>query len=168
MIIFIGLNLAIAFLLQSTGILQMPLIADMMMYVGVTLLISCFIATISNVKKIPFKLRYDLFAVAALLVWLSYWPDSFRDGSPIFKYYPLYFAFISAFFSLLFITKRDQMDDDAIIFLQWLSDSGRFNPILIMLAVMISLALPKHFMLFPLAISLWVLRFTLASCLNNE
>jgi len=118
--------------------------------------------------KLSYKVRYDMFAVGALLVWFSYWPPFFRVESPIFYLYPLYFSLITALFSLIFITKRDQIDADALLWLQWLSDSGRFNPVVIMLGVIISLALPQQFMLFPLAISLLVLRFSLACCLNNE
>ena len=126
------------------------------------------IASWFKFDKIPFKLRYDLFGVGALLVWFSYWPPFFRFGSPLFQYFAMYFAFITALFSVVFITKRENMDPDAVALLQWLSDSGRFNPVVIMIAVMISLALPQHFLLFPVTVTILVMRFALASCLNNE
>ena len=86
----------------------------------------------------------------------------------MFQYFPMYFSFITAFFSVVFITKRENMAPDAVTLLQWLSDSGRFNPIVIMIAVMISLVLPQYFLLFPVTVTILVMRFALACCLNNE
>jgi len=154
--------------LQEDSAVRFWLLSDYSFYLGLVLLTSCFIAAVAKFKRFPYKLRYDLFAAAALLIWFSQWPPFFRVNSPVFLYYPLYFAFITAFLSLVFITKRDRMDEDAVVVLQWLSDSGRFNPIVIMLAVMGSLWFPEHFMLFPVAMTLWVVRFTLACCLDEE
>ena len=168
MFIFIFLNLYIGFLLQEESFFYNLLSSDFSLYTGIGLLVVNFIASWFKFSKIPFKLRYDLFAVGSLLIWFSYWPPFFRFGSPMFQYFPMYFAFITALFSVVFITKRENMDSDAVTMLQWLSDSGRFNPIFIMIAVMVSLALPQQFLLFPVTITLLVMRFALACCLNNE
>lgn len=168
MIIFIFLSLYIAIILQESDVMYDILASDYSIYIGSVLLISCFIATATNFKRFPFKLRYDLFASSALLIWFSYWPDFFRDGSPVFTLYPLYFALITALFSLFFITKRERIDEDALVFLQWLSDSGRFNPSVLMVGIMASLWFPEFFMLFPVLVTLWVVRYTLACCLDNE
>jgi len=156
------------FFLKDESPFKTLLMSDYSLFSGVTLLIGSFIASWFKWKKISFKFRYDLFAVGSLLVWFSYWPPFFRFGSPMFEYYPLYFAFITALFSIFFITKLENMDPDAVTFLQWLSDSGRFNPIIIMVGVVISLAMPEHFLLYPVTITLLVMRFALASCLENE
>ena len=168
MFVFILLNLCLGFFLNKGSLFYTLLISDISLYAGIFLLLSNVLATWFKYRKISFKLRYDLFAVGALLVWISSWPPFFRFGSPVFQYFPLYFAFITALFSIIFITKGENMDPDAVKLLQWLSDSGRFNPVIIMIAVMISLALPQHFLLFPVTITLLVMRFALASCLNNE
>ena len=168
MFIFIIFNLFIGFLLKEDSFFHTLLLSDYSLYTGIVLLVTNLIASWFKFNKIPFKLRYDLFGVGSLLVWFSYWPPFFRFGSPMFQYFPMYFAFITALFSVVFITARENMDPDAVTLLQWLSDSGRFNPIIIMIAVMISLALPQYFLLFPVTITLLVMRFALASCLNNE
>ena len=168
MFIFIFLNLVVTFIFKLDSSIGLLFWSEFTLYFGMALLLLNFIATATKLKIFPFKLRYDLFAVGALLVWFSYWPPFFREGTPVFDIFPLYFAFISALFSLLFITKRENMDPDAVIFMQWLSDSGRFNPLVIMLGVMVSLAFPQHFLLFPVTITLWVTRFALACSLNNE
>lgn len=168
MFIFIVLNLCLGFFLEYKSLFQALLLSEWSLYLGVFLLLSNLAGTWFKVKKIPFKLRYDLFAVGALLVWTSYWPPFFRVGSPVFLYFPFYFAFITALFSILFITKQENIDPQAVVFLQWLSDSGRFNPIVIMVGVIISLVFPTHFLLFPTTVTLLVMRFALASCLDNE
>lgn len=168
MYLFIFLNLCIAFVLKDDGVLRAIFLSDYSLYLGGALLFFNFIISCAKYKKIAYKLRYDLFAVGALLVWFSYWPAFFREGSPLFYLYPLYFALITALFSLVFIKEPDHIDPDALVWLQWLSDSGRFNPAIIMLSVCISLFFPQHFMLFPLTVSLLIMRYTLACCLQNE
>ena len=168
MFIFICLNLYLGFLLKEESFFYNLLSSDFSLYTGIGLLVVNFIASWFKFSKIPFKLRYDMFAVGSLFVWISYWPPFFRFGSPMFQYFPMYFAFITALFSVVFITKRENMDPDAVTLLQWFSDSGRFNPIVIMIAVMISLALPQHFLLYPVTVTILIMRFALASCLNNE
>jgi hypothetical protein len=168
MFVFIILNLCIVFLLKIESPLNTLFLSDYSLYSGLVLLLVTFFDAALGFKKIPFKLRYDLFALGALLVWLWYWPPFFRVGSPVFYYFSLYFAFITAFCSLIFFTKREQIDPEVVIFLHWLSDSGRFNPIVIMIGVVIGLAVPQHFILFPVFITLLVTRFALACSLANE
>lgn len=168
MYIFILVNLFIGFLLAKKTPLYDFLLSDISLYLGCFLLLFSFLLTGLKRKILPYKLRYDLFAVGSVLVWFAYWPPYFIYGSPLFDYFPLYFAFITALFSIVFITKRENMDPDAITFLQWLSDSGRFHPAIIMLGVIIGLAMPRHFLLFPATLTIFIMRFTLASCLDNE
>jgi len=168
MYVFILLNLCIALFLKDINALRMFFLSDYALYIGGSMMIINFITTLTPIKKIAYKVRYDLFAVGALLVWIAYWPPFFREGSPIFYLYPLYFALITALFSLVFINKRERIDADALEWLEWLSDSGRFNPLIIMFSVSVSLFLPNQFILFPLTISLLVMRYTLACCLDNE
>ncbi|MFK5948116.1 MAG: hypothetical protein QM500_05030 [Methylococcales bacterium] len=168
MYIFILLNLLMAFVLKNDNIIRMFFLSDYALYLGEGLLAINFIAAWIKLKKISYRMRYDLFAVGALLIWFAYWPPFFRQDSPLFYIYPLYFALITALFSLVFIKKPEQIKPDERAWLQWLSDTGRFNPFIIMVCVAISLFLPQQFMLFPLTISLLVMRFALACCLDNE
>jgi len=168
MYLFILLNLSMAFFLKDDNIFRTVFLSDYALYLGGGLLTLTFVASWIKFNKISYLIRYDLFAVGALLVWFSYWPPFFRVGSPLFYLYPSYFSLITALFSLAFIKKREHIDTDALDWLQWLSDSGRFNPLIIKACVAISLFLPEQFMLFPLTISLLVMRFALACCLDNE
>jgi hypothetical protein len=168
MYIFILVNLCLGFLLEKKTPLHSFLLSDYIFYFACFLMLLTLLATAFKYKKINYKWRYDLFAVGAVLVWFSYWPAFFRFATPMFDLFPLYFAFITAFFSIVFITKRENIDPNALTFLQWLSDSGRFNPVIVMIAVIIGLAIPGHFLLFPASLTILALRYTLARCLDNE
>ena len=168
MLTFILLNLCVAFLLKTDFFTLSFFQSKFSFFIGITLLIVNFVAMAIKFKKLPFKWRYDLFAVGSVLVWLFYWPPFFRVESPVFYSFLLYFAFISALFSTVFVTKRENMEPEAIDYLQWLSNSGRFNPLIIMIGVMISLAFPQHFLLFPITVTLLVIRYSLACCLNEK
>ncbi|KAF3981691.1 MAG: hypothetical protein HFP81_03565 [Methylococcales symbiont of Hymedesmia sp. n. MRB-2018] len=168
MYIFILVNLYLGFLLETKTPLHQILFSDYTFYFGCFLLLLTLFASSFKYIKIRYKLRYDLFAVGATLVWFSYWPAFFRYATPMFDIYPLYFAFITALFSVVFISKRENIDPATLTFLQWLSDSGRFHPVIVMIAVIIGLAMPRNFLLFPAALTILIMRFTLASCLDNE
>ncbi len=168
MFVFIFLSLYLGFLLEDESLFRSLLSSSYSLYFGIFLQIANFLAACLKFEKIGFKFRYDLFAVGSILVWFAYWPPFFRFGSPIFDALPVYFAFITSAVSILYITNKRSVDPDALVWLQWLSDSGRFNPLIIMLGTMISLVLPEHFLLFPVAITMWVMRFALACSLNNE
>lgn len=168
MFIFIAINLFIGFLLPTTGTIYNFMTSDYALFIGCFLMLVNIIATGLKYKKIPYQLRYDLYAVGATLVWFAYWPPYFRYAATVFDLFPLYFVFMTAFLNLVLITKKENITSDSVIFLQWLSDSGRFHPILVKIFVMIGLATPHYFILFPVAMTILVIRFTLASCLDNE
>ncbi|MCF6203149.1 MAG: hypothetical protein L3J59_05675 [Methylococcaceae bacterium] len=137
-------------------------------YAGILLLILNFIAIGIQTKKIHFSLCYDLFAVGSILVWLSYWPPFFREGSPIFYVFSLYFAFITAFLSLLFKAQKESMSIDEIKNLQMLANYRLASPLVFLTVVIMSLAFPEHFLLFPVAITLLIIRFSLTDCLYTK
>lgn len=168
MFIFILLNLCLSFLLKTESSFITFFASDFSLYFGILLLITSLIATGFKFKTIAFRFRYDAFATGSILIWFAYWPPFFTQGNPMFEYFPLYFAFMGAFFSLIFNTKAENIDPEMLSLLQWLSDSGRFNPILIMIAIILSLLFPQYFLLFPVTMTLFITRYALANCLNNE
>lgn len=165
MYFFILLNLAIAYLIAYEVSVLHFLLSDMAFYAGIICIATTLV--LAGIGKLSAGLWYDLFACGTTLVWLPYWYPDFRDGSPVFFYFPLFFALISALFSLLFIKQRDQIDEQTLEFLQWLSDSGRFNPVLIVVFVLVGVFLKRHFMLYPAAMALLVMRYALARCLQE-
>lgn len=165
MVVFIIMNLAIGYVVNTEVNLSAVLAFDFPIYVGAVCMgIAVLLAWF---KKVSCHVWYDLFASGSLLVWLPYWYPDFREGSPVFFFIPLYFALVCAFFFLAFVRKRDQIDEDTINFLQWLSDSGRFNPYIIAAFVAAGLFLKDHFLVYPVAVTMFAMRYALASSLQE-
>lgn len=164
MFLFILLNLGCSYLVENEVRWLAWLINDGVMIGGMVLVaLAAFFAVIN---RLSCHVRYDLFASGTLLIWLPYWYPDFREGSPVFFFLPLYFALLSAFCWLVFVKKKEDIDQQTLDFMQWLSDSGRFNPLIIALAVLAGLYFKQHFLLYPAAVTLWVLRYALASSIE--
>jgi len=163
--IFIALSLAISFLAQTASPLQNLLIAPAFIYFGTTLAIICIAGSI--LKKLPTRIYFDLFASSTLLVWFAYWKTLFfKDDSPVFFAYPLYFAFMTAFVSLAFINRRHNIDAQSFRQMRTLSAKSMLQPWIIMTVTLVTLALPQHYLLYPTLMTLLIFNFALTRCLE--
>ncbi len=164
--IFISLSLAICFLAQTASPLQNLLIAPEFIYIGVALAVISMVSSIF--KQLSTRMCFDIFASSSLLIWFAYWKTLFfKDDSPVFYAYPLYFAFMTAFVSLFFISQRHTIDAASFRQMQALAAKSKLQPWIIMTATLISLALPEHYMLYPVIMTLLIFRFALARCLEH-
>lgn len=164
--LFISLSLAFSFIVQNASPLQSLLESTAFNYTGITLAI-CSIAGIV-LKKLPAKICYDVFASGALLAWFGLWKPLFNDDSPIFYFYPLYFAFMTAFVSLFFIQRPQVIDYETLRYIKYISRKYKLPPWLVMVGVLMSLALHQHFLLFPIMMTLLIMRFALTSYLEQH
>lgn len=163
--LFIALSLTLSFLAQTASPLQNMLITPVFIYIGTALAVICIAGSI--LKKLPTRIYFDLFAASTLIIWFAYWKTLFfKDDSPVFYSYPLYFAFMTAFVSLAFISKRHKIDAQSFHQMQTLSAKSKLQPWIIMTATLGSLALPEHYLLYPILMTLLILRFALASCME--
>jgi hypothetical protein len=117
---------------------------------------------------LPALIWYDIFSSSTLIVWFAYWKPLFKDDSPVFFFYPLYFALMTAFVSLFFIGQRHKIDDESFRLMLSLSKKNISQPWVVMLCVLGSLELQQHFMLYPTLMTLLIMRFALASCLEGR
>jgi hypothetical protein len=163
---FIALSLAFSFIVQSTNPLQSLLSSSTFNYIGIALTAGSIVGML--LKKLPVKIWYDIFASGALLAWFGYWKPLFYDDSPIFFFYPLYFAFMAAFVSLFFIQKCQVIDYETFCYMKSFSDGNKLPPWLVMTGVLVSLALHQHYLLFPIMMTLLIIRFALASCIERH
>ncbi len=127
---------------------------------GLFLLAGCF-------KKLPGGIWHDGFACCGLWVWYGYWEPLFSQGSPQFHLFPLYFAVLCAWMLLAVINKSryfDAQSRDALRYLQ--KYLARFDTCLAAGGVLISLALPEHYLLYPIIMTLFIIRGTLERCLE--
>ncbi len=86
----------------------------------------------------------------------------------MFFFYPLYFSILTALVSLYVINARDKIDKDSLIIMQSLVNKAIIQPWVIMLCLFLSLEAKQNFMLFPTLITLFVIRYSLASYLKGR
>jgi hypothetical protein len=164
--LFITLSLALCFMVQTASPLQSALVTPLLIYLSFALAIISIFGSLF--KKLPALIWYDIFSSSTLLVWFAYWKPLFKDDSPIFFFYPLYFALMTAFVSLFFIGRRDKIDDESFRLMQFFSKKNIIQPWLVMLCVLVSLELQQHFMLYPVMMTLLIIRYALAGCLEDR
>ena len=153
-------------MVQTGSVLQNALIAPLWIYAGLAAAVTGIFGSLF--KKMSSLIWYDIFSSSALLVWFAYWKPLFKDDSPVFFFYPVYFALMTAFVSLFFIAQRDKIDDESLRLMRGLAENSIIKPWVIMLAVLGSLEVLQQFMLFPVMMTLLIMRFTLAGCLEGR
>jgi len=153
-------------MVQTASSLQSVLVTPVLIYIGLAVAITSVLGSLF--KKLPAIIGYDIFSSSTLLVWFAYWKPLFKDDSPVFFFYPVYFALMTAFVALFFIGQRHKIDDESFRFMQSLYKKSIIQPWVIMLCVLGSLELQQHFMLYPVMMTLLIMRFALASCLEGR
>jgi hypothetical protein len=164
--LFIVFSLTLCFLVQTASPSQDILAGSLLMYISLAIAIISIFGSVF--KKIWVIMCYDIFSSSTLLVWFCYWKPSFKDDSPIFFFYPLYFALFTAFVSLFFISQRHKIDEVSFGFMQSLAKKSLIQPWVVMVFVLGSLAFQENFTLYPVMMTLLIIRFTLASCLDGR
>ena len=164
--LFIALSLALCFMVQTGSSLQNVLVSPLLIYIGLAVAIISIFGSLF--KKLPALIWYDIFSGSTLILWFAYWKPLFKDDSPVFFFYPLYFALMTAFVSLFFIGQRHRIDDESFRLMLSLSKKNIIQPWVVMLCVLGSLELQQHFMLYPTLMTLLIMRFVLASCLEGR
>ena len=164
--LFIVLSLALCFMVQSASSLQNLLVTPLLIYISLGVAIISVFGSLF--KKLSVMMWYDIFSSSTLLVWFAYWKPIFKDDSPVFFFYPLYFALMTAFVSLFFTGQRHKIDHESFRLMQLLSKKSIIQPWVLMICVLGSLELQQHFMLYPTMMTLLIMRFALASCLKGS
>jgi hypothetical protein len=164
--LFIVLNLALTFFAQTNNafksILLMPLLTDISLGVALISLVGTLF------KKTRNLIWYDLYSSAVLLVWFANWQSYFKEDSPMFFFYPLYYSILTALISLYVINARDKIDKDSLVIMQSLVNKAIIQPWVIMLCLYLSLEAKENFMLFPTLMTLYVIRYSLANYLKGR
>jgi hypothetical protein len=119
-------------------------------------------------KKISYTFWYDMLACCILLTWFSYWQQFFNKGAPMFFFFPLFFAVMVAFVDFKFINKKAYFDLDSIETIKFYSQLNFLNPVLIISALLISILIPQHFLLFPVLMNALIVRYTITNCLDRN
>jgi hypothetical protein len=180
MYIFIVFSLALCFLLQTNSPLLLYFESPFVIYGGLAVAIVALACVI--LKKGPSKVWHDVFVSSALIVWYAYWPSifntysddapvmndelpMFNEDSPVFFFFPIYFVFMAAFVELFFGGRRHKGDLSTLGQMQELAKRLTIKSWALMVLVLVSLALPQHYTLYPVAVTVLLIHFELSNFL---
>ncbi len=166
MLLFIVFSLALCFVVQMASSLQGLLIAPFVIYMGIFLAIVSVLGIVF--KKGPATIWHDLFSSGTLLAWFAYWHSLFQDQAPFFFFFPLYFVFLAAFIELMALGPKPHIDNSSLKQMQAFANNNIVQPWVIMVAVLVSLKLPEHFLLYPVLMTLLLIRLALSRYLNRS
>lgn len=164
--IFILSCLAIGYLAVDTHPLLAYLMAPAIVPAGCVVLAICFAGLL--IDKPPYVNWHDLFASAALVVWFAYWHRYFETDAPMFVYFPYYLAFIALFTVVFFIEQRKNLDRETLEIMQKIALWKRPLSLVTMSLVLVSLELTEHFLLFPVAMTLFIIKFSFIECVRQD
>jgi hypothetical protein len=135
------------------------------LYIGLAATVASGALTLS--PRIHYRWRYDLFSFGCLLTWFAYWHQFFEIGAPVFSFYPVYFVLLSIFVTHFVIHKRSHLAADQIQLMRILYGfAGMRAPILVVL-VLGSLLIPGHYLIYPIVMTLLLVRYAFAVCLEE-
>ena len=164
MFMFIAFSLALCFMLQANSPWLDFFAVPWVNYGGLAVAVIGLIGEI--IKKGPSRLWHDLFSAGVLVFWYPYWKPFFTEDTPVFFAYALYFVFMSAFIELFFISPRNNIDKVVLEQLQLLAQKMPVKSWMVMLLVLVSMETLDHYMLYPVAMTLLMLRFALSAYLD--
>lgn len=161
MLMFISLSLGLC--VAERFAVSSFLVNDFLLY---GCLISALVAIVfTYLKKFSDMLLYDWFSSSTLLVWFAYWKPLFEKDSPMFFFYPLYFAMTTSLIILL-LNNRYRIDETTKKYMQRWDRESAMPAWSLMTFVLGSLALLQHYQIYPVLMTLLVLRFAFSLCLE--
>jgi len=167
MLIFIVTSLGLCFLVQMGSLWQAGLISPVVYYIGMGFAFAGLIMLLS--KKVPQLLCYDIFSAATLLVWFATWKPEFKEDSPMFFAYPLYFVFVASFMALYLIAQADKIDPQTLQQMRrYRASSIVLQPWLLMPVVLVSLHWPDQYLLYPTTMTLLLVQAAFSHCLDKR
>ncbi len=118
-------------------------------------------------KRLNGAIWHDGFACASLWAWYGYWKPLFSEGSPQFSVFPVYFALLAAWMLFGFINRSPRFDwESQETFRYFETYLSRATPCALAALVLICLALPEHYLSFPLAMTFFVIRSAFQRCIE--
>lgn len=167
MLIFISLSLVLCYLAQTPSALPVMMTSPLFFYGGLAIALVSIIGLFF--KKLPDRIGYDAFSSGTLLLWFAYWKPMplFNGDSPIFFFFPLYFALMSAFTTLFLSNQNHSIDKESLIYMRDFDKRRMIPAWSLMLLVLGSLEITQHYQLYPVMMTLLMLRFAFSSCLQD-
>jgi len=163
--IFIICCLLLAFLVKSQSVYLPFLIGQPVWLVCVGVAVIFLIG--GGLKKLSSSVWHDGFATGVLWAWYSDWPPLFSSDAPMFYVFPGYYAILSTWMTLAVVNKSARLDTDSREALRYFQQNlARFDTRVLAGLVLVSLMFPEHYLVYPIAMTLFVIRYTLQRCLE--
>lgn len=168
MLLFIALSLGLCFIEQSSHPLQAILVSPIFIYIGLMTALVSIVGIFF--KKIPNAIGYDAFFSGTLLFWFAYWKPMpfFGTNSPVFFFFPLYFALICAFITLFLSNQNHRIDKESLDYMRRFDKERMMPAWFLMLCVLASVEVVQHYQLYPVMMTLLMLRIAFSACLEPE
>jgi len=164
MIVFITSCLLIATLVLSKNAWLYLLETQEALGIG---LFGMFLSLLAGyLKKVRTMTWHDGFCTAGLLVWFAYWRPQFNPDTPMFYVFPLYYAFLTSLVTLGLINRVENFDVDSVLYMRHLEKITRFDMNIIIAFVMFGLLITRHYALYPMAMTFFIMRHTMLICLE--
>lgn len=151
-------------MIWSGGRLSHYLKIPWILYIGIAVIATSLVLHLF--AKVHYSRQYDLFLQGSLLVWLSYWQGDYRLDAPVFKSYPIYFVLLSVLVTQFLIYRRNRFDREELRLMRWIYQARLFQAHYLIFLVLLGLVLVNHYLIYPIAVTLFVVRYSLAVCLE--
>jgi len=165
MIMFIISCLTLALLQQNRMSYLEWLSSPIAIGLGITIIAISLVA--GYLKKLPSLIWHDMFCCSVLMVWYGYWKLEFNEDAPMFFFYPLYFAILSAITTLMLINRCHNFDDESIAHLRYLHKMMRFDIYMAAVFVLVGLWVTWHYALFATAMTFFIFRHSINVCVEK-
>ncbi len=118
--------------------------------------------------QLSLRLTYDLFLWGTLWCWLAYWFPLFGPEGLVFRIYPVFFFVIDLMMGHIVSVHKERMTVEehrllAGLAMQWWFDSKLFAAL-----VLVGLVVPDHYLVYPAAVGMLMLRMMLDRVLSPE
>lgn len=134
---------------------------------GISLGVMTISLLLGYLKKWPSMVWHDGFISGSLLFWYASWKPLFPDDAPMFIFYPLYFSLITAIVTLLLINRSSRFDEESIVHLRHMNKLIRLDMNASIVFVVVALLVSRHYALFPMAVTFYVMRHAITVCLEK-
>ncbi len=165
MSIFIICCLLLAFLVKSQSIYLPFLISQSVWVIAGCLALVFWL--VGCAKKLSASVWHEGFACGALWAWYGNWQPLFNPEAPMFYVFPIYFALLTTWLTLAVVRKSAYFDVESRETLRYFqANLARFDTRFFAGLVLASLALPEHYLLYPIAMTLFMVRHALQRSLE--
>lgn len=132
---------------------------------GIVLMIGSLAA--ASFKKVSSLSWHDGFATSSLLIWYAYWQTQFDPSAPMFFWYPVYFALLTAVLTMSLINKAHYFDVESVLYLRQLEKLSRFSLGWLIGLVLAGILITRHYALYAMAMTFFIVRHTMVVCLEK-